>query len=146
MKKTNRSTPSPAPATKPAAAAKRAIAAPSTVAAVKVPATTGTKRTAALPPSPPRFEAAAAKKTATVISARIDVGFGNRLFLRGEGGGLAWHRGIALENLSADLWSITLPVGPATLRFKFLLNDELWSVGEDYSAAPGLEVTLTPGF
>jgi hypothetical protein len=147
MKKTNRSTPSPAPATKPAAAAKRAVAAPGTVAAVKVPATTAAKRVAATPPAaPPRFEPAAAKKTATVISARLDVGFGNRLYLRGEGAGLAWHQGTPLENLAADLWSITLPAGSATLRFKFLLNDEIWSVGEDYISAPGIEVTLSPAF
>ena len=83
---------------------------------------------------------------ATIISARIDVGFGNRLYLRGEGGGLAWHQGLLLENRSADLWTITLPAGSTTLRFKFLINDETWSAGEDYIAAPGVEVTHAPQF
>ena len=146
MKKTTRSTKSPAPATPPAPAAQRAVSAPPTVAAVKPAPAPAAKRVAAAVPPTPRFEPAEAKKTATIISARIDVGFGNRLYLRGEGGGLAWHQGLLLENRSADLWTITLPAGSTTLRFKFLINDETWSAGEDYIAAPGVEVTHAPQF
>ena len=125
MKKITSSIKSPAPATKPAVA-KRAPASPSTA------------RT--------RLKSAPSPAAVVVISARIDVGFGNSLYLRGEGSGLDWERGLPLENRSADLWSISLPASAAPLRFKFLINDVIWSAGEDYSAVPGAEVTLTPQF
>ncbi len=125
MKKIIRSNESPAPATKPAVA-KRA------------PAPLSTART--------RLKSASFPAAVIVISARIDVGFGNSLYLRGEGSGLDWERGLPLENRSSDHWTISLPASEAPLRFKFLINDVIWSVGEDYSAVPGAEVILTPQF
>lgn len=82
----------------------------------------------------------------TTIGARIDVGFGNGLYIRGEGAGLNWDKGILLENITADRWQIVLQGVTTPVVFKFLLNDETWSLGEDYVITPGSTLLLEPSF
>jgi len=83
---------------------------------------------------------------ATVISAQVDVGFGNTLYVRGEGAGLSWDKGIQMENLAADRWQIALQGATAPVVFKFLINDETWSLGEDYAVSAGCSLALAPIF
>jgi hypothetical protein len=79
------------------------------------------------------------------IEARIDVGFGNMLYLRGEGLGLSWTQGIPLTCVDGKIWKWT---GEATdqLKFKLLLNDQVWSQGEDIVAVPGQKLEICPAF
>ena len=86
------------------------------------------------------------KPVQTVISARVDVGFGNALFIRGEGVGLSWDRGLAMVCIEADLWRVTLPESAQGHTFKFLVNDLSWSAGPDFSAKSGTTATLSPTF
>ncbi len=111
-----------APAAKPVAAP----AAPKPVVAVKRAKPTG--------PQP------------TVIQANIDVGFGNTLYIRGEGPGLNWDRGQTLDCLKDDLWSFTISAAAKPIIFKFLINDETWCTGDDYVVEPGNKITLVPAF
>ena len=80
------------------------------------------------------------------ITAKIDAGFGNALFIRGSGAGLTWGKGIPLTCVANDAWSIILPGAASPFAFKLLLNDEKWSAGKDYLAGPGDTVTVSPGF
>ena len=82
----------------------------------------------------------------TTIIAQIDIGFGNVLFVRGEGPGLSWDQGRAMDCVSDDQWSLTLPAGSSPVVFKFLVNDLTWSTGSDYVIDPGTKIVLTPGF
>jgi hypothetical protein len=128
-------TSAPAPATKTTAPAK---AQKTTVAPkIKAPAAP-----APLAPAP----VAKPKGSSVTISAKYDVGFGNALFIRGGGAGLSWEKGTALENLSADVWTIVIPGVEKPFGFKFAINDEVWSAGEDFVASPGDTLTITPGF
>jgi len=86
-----------------------------------------------------------ARSTSTVIEAKIDVGFGNQLFLRGQGSGLSWDRGIPLECVDSKTWRLTFPA-QEKLLFKFLLNDSVWAKGEDVVVTPGQCVEITPAF
>jgi len=86
------------------------------------------------------------KAAGVTITAKIDVGFGNALFVRGSGAGLGWNKGIPLACVSSDTWRIVLPGASSPFAFKFVLNDEKWSVGKDYLAGPGDTVTVTPAF
>lgn len=118
---------------------------------VKKPAATPAKRTAAPAVKTPAVKAPALKPSAekpssTVITALIDVGFGNALYLRGEGPGLSWDTGLALECVGDNQWTISLPASGKALTYKFLINDLTWSVGEDYVTESGAKVTVTPGF
>ena len=84
------------------------------------------------------------RKTPTVPA--VEVGFGNSLYLRGEGPGLSWDKGVRMECVSDDRWSIALGEAGRPFVFKFLINDETWSTGPDYTVSPGTTVTLTPSF
>jgi hypothetical protein len=125
MKKTTTKKPtSPAPAKKAAPAAKRA-------------------KTAAKKPA---VKAVASRSMTTTITAQIDIGFGNALYIRGDGPGLSWDRGIVMDCLADSQWQIVLRESARPIIFKFLVNDLSWSAGEDYSVAPGARVVLTPTF
>ena len=80
-----------------------------------------------------------------VIEAKIDVGFGNNLFVRGQGAGLSWERGVQLENVDSKTWRIAVPARDK-LQFKLLINDSIWAQGEDVVAAPGKKIEVTPAF
>jgi hypothetical protein len=103
-----------------------------TVAPVAKPAetTTGSARSSAKP---------------VTIEAKIDVGFGNALFLRGQAPGLSWDKGIPLTCVDGKTWRWT---GPSTdkLTFKLLLNDNVWAKGQDLVVAPGQKVEVAPTF
>ena len=70
----------------------------------------------------------------------------NALFVRGEGPGLSWEKGLAMECVQDDLWRVTLAESARSYTFKFLINDTTWSAGPDFTAACGTSVTLTPEF
>jgi hypothetical protein len=80
-----------------------------------------------------------------VIEAKVDVGFGNHLFVRGQGAGLSWERGVQLENVDSSTWRLTVSA-KEKLQFKFLLNDSQWAQGEDVVAVPGKKTEVTPLF
>lgn len=121
MKKSSKTSPTPAPAKKTAPAGRKASAAPAV------------KKTAA-------------KAIHTTISARIDVGFGNSLYLRGDGPGLSWDRGVLMECTGDDRWTYSVGESIRPVVFKFLINDMTWSNGEDYTAKPGSSSVFTPLF
>lgn len=129
---------SPAPATKSTvpkpAAKKKAVAAPARRSAKKAQPTAAALRPVATQP------------VLTTICARVDVGFGNVVTIRGEGAGLSWEVGALMECDGADLWRIVLPESARGHTFKFLVNDLSWSTGPDYTVANGASVTLSPEF
>ncbi|MCU0791290.1 MAG: hypothetical protein MUE42_00195 [Opitutaceae bacterium] len=129
-------------ATAPAASAK-AVKPAAKVAVAKVGAVKATKPTKAKAPAKVSAQVAL---PATTIVAAIDVGFGNHLTLRGEGAGLSWEKGLPLECSADDRWSITLPSGSQPIVCKFLINDETWCAGDDYTVLPGASVVLSPSF
>ncbi len=125
MKKSTTKKPtSPAPAKKPAAVAK--------------PVQPAVKKIA--------VKAVVTRVVTTTISAQIDIGFGNALYIRGEGPGLSWDRGVLMNCVSDNLWQIVFAESARPIVLKFLVNDLSWSAGEDYTVVPGASVSLTPTF
>ena len=125
-----------APATAPASApAKKVVA--KKVAAKKAPAA---KKVAAKKVAP------AKTVVKTSIIARVDVGFGNSLYVRGEGAGLSWDKGVQLENVSPYEWAFSSTQAKGKLTFKFLINDEVWAEGEDLTVAKGGTSISSPVF
>ena len=116
---------------------------PLAVTAASAPAN-GATATSKVSPTPTKV-AAPVRSTGTVIEAKIDVGFGNQLFLRGQGSGLSWDRGIPLECVDSKTWRLTFPA-EEKLLFKLLLNDSVWAKGEDVTVTPGQRVEITPAF
>jgi hypothetical protein len=79
------------------------------------------------------------------IEAKIDVGFGNTLYLRGEGLGLSWTQGVPLTCVDGSTWKWSGET-KEQLKFKLLINDQVWSQGEDLVATPGQKVEISPAF
>ncbi|MDG4583729.1 MAG: hypothetical protein P9E67_06520 [Candidatus Competibacter sp.] len=85
--------------------------------------------------------------TATVIVAKYDVGFGNKLFIRGEGAGLDWEVGVEMKNVENDVWVWTNnDLKKGVITCKFLINDDTWSAGENLFIPAGETSTVFPSF
>tara|TARA_X000000368_G_scaffold405889_1_gene383531 strand:+ start:1388 stop:1723 length:336 start_codon:yes stop_codon:yes gene_type:complete len=82
----------------------------------------------------------------TTIAARVDVGFGNNLYIRGEGAGLSWDVGVIMNNLSPYEWVWETKSAKKRIEYKFLINDELWENGENQSTSPGGTSITAPTF
>ena len=93
----------------------------------------------------PGQKSAVSAPRATTIEAKIDVGFGNTLYLRGQGPGLSWERGVPCECVNRNTWRWTAP-GAEKLTFKLLLNDSVWARGADLVIGPGEKVEVVPAF
>ena len=121
-----RTTMAPAtPATAPAPAAKLAFPAATTASPTAKPAGSAAKL--------------------TTIEAKIDVGFGNALYLRGQGGGLSWDTGVPLNCIDGKTWRWTTR-STEKLTFKLLVNDSVWAQGKDLEVSPGQRVEVAPVF
>lgn len=114
-----------------------AKARPAAVQAAKTPA-----KKAASKPAPK----AAGSRTPTTIVVDANVGFGNQLFLRGEGAGLSWDHGIPMTCRDSSHWEWTAAGAKEPVTFKILINDQLWSQGENLEVGPGETKVVHPEF
>ena len=118
---------------------------PTKPATAAPPAASAESKTSRQIASPQPGPARSASRKPVTIEAKINVGFGNTLYLRGEGQGLDWDRGIPLTCTDASTWRWTAEVDQK-LKFKLLLNDAVWAKGEDVVVAPGEKVQIAPAF
>ncbi|MDQ8207740.1 hypothetical protein QEH52_09480 [Coraliomargarita sp. SDUM461003] len=114
------------------------------VAAKKVAVKKAVKKAAPKKAIPAKAPAKTVEKTS--IIARVDVGFGNSLYVRGEGAGLSWDKGIQLDNVSPYEWSFASTQAKGDVTFKFLINDEIWAEGENGTVAAGDTSITSPVF
>lgn len=125
------------------AAPKAAVVAPTPAEPLKGAAPA--KRTSAKPATP--LKGAPTKKVQeTTIIARVDVGFGNSLYLRGEGAGLNWDQGILMENVTPYEWVFKTTQAKTGVVFKFLINDDIWADGENLNVSAGSTSISSPAF
>ncbi len=89
---------------------------------------------------------AAPKQTITSVTAKIDVGFGNALYIRGQGDGLSWDKGTLLQCVDPSTWVWSTAHAQGQVEFKLLLNDEVWSQGENLTVPAGLKAEVAPIF
>ncbi len=84
---------------------------------------------------------------ATRLLVTAYIGIGNRLFLRGEGPGLSWERGVPLEFVSIGKWRWQTNDATQPVQFKIYKNDELEcpSLGKQ-AVDPGYQQEVTAGF
>jgi hypothetical protein len=82
----------------------------------------------------------------TIIQAKTDVGFGNSLFIRGQGDGLSWDKGLPLSCIDGSAWVWSTRRAKAKVVFKLLLNDQAWAKGEDMVVEAGKKIEIVPVF
>ena len=86
------------------------------------------------------------EQQSTVITARFNAGWGNSLYIRGEGGELSWDCGIPMECQASDCWVWYSDRPVDKFVFKFALNDETWSKEENLTVSGGTTTTYYPSF
>jgi hypothetical protein len=94
----------------------------------------------------PKAKIPTKKALKTSIIARVDVGFGNQLYIRGTGADLSWEKGLPLENVSSYEWAFATTKAKSDVTFKFLINDELWAEGDNVTVAEGATSISSPVF
>ena len=82
----------------------------------------------------------------TTIQAKMDVGFGNSLFIRGQGDGLNWEKGLPLSCVDGSAWVWSTTRAKDKVVFKLLLNDQVWAQGEDVVVEAGRKLEIVPVF
>jgi hypothetical protein len=112
------------------------------VVAKKAPA----KKAPAKKAAAPKAKIPSKQVVKTSIIARVDVGFGNQLYIRGSGAGLSWDKGLALVNVSSYEWAFASTEAKGDVTFKFLINDEIWAEGENITVAKGGSSISSPVF
>jgi hypothetical protein len=82
----------------------------------------------------------------TTIIAKVDIGFGNSLFLRGTGPGLSWEKGVELTNIGSDEWTWSTSKATEDFLAKVLINDVIWSGDPDTTVVAGTKTTISATF
>ena len=117
------------------------------VVAKKVPAKkVSPKKAPAKKAVAPKAKIPSKQVVKTSIIARVDVGFGNQLYVRGTGADLSWEKGLPLENVSSYEWAFATTNAKSDVTFKFLINDELWAEGDNIIVPKGATSISSPVF
>ncbi len=83
----------------------------------------------------------------TRLVATAYIGIGNRLFIRGEGPGLSWEKGIPLQFVSIGKWRWETPDATAPITAKLYKNDQVECVGlGSLTIEPGHQHEVHAGF
>ncbi len=82
----------------------------------------------------------------TSITVKYNVGFGNALYLRGEGAHLSWNKGLPLKNVREDEWTWETESSFTDLKFKVLINDSVYETGDNHALRCGEKVIYAPKF
>jgi hypothetical protein len=84
---------------------------------------------------------------ATRLLVTAYIGIGNRLFIRGDGPGLSWDKGVPLQFVSIGKWRWETADAAAPVKFKLFKNDEseCTALGAQ-SLEPGHQQEITATF
>ena len=77
------------------------------------------------PAAPGTVERTLTSDGATRLLVTAYIGIGNRLFIRGDGPGLSWERGVPLQFISIGKWRWETGEASGPIRFRLYKNDEL---------------------
>lgn len=99
-------------------------------------------------PSVPVSSYSPPARVVTTIRVHYDVGFGNRITVRGDSDPFRWTQGIDARNIAADVWEYQLERIPngQTFQYKPLINDSSWSLGGNFTGTGGQTLDIYPTF
>jgi len=80
------------------------------------------------------------------VYVKCDVGWGNTLFIRGEGASLNWDKGVPLTYVKTKKLWMFKSRSTKPIEFKVLINDERWSEGENFVLESGKTLEIEPTF
>ena len=82
----------------------------------------------------------------TQVIVHFDCGFGNNLFIRGEGASLKWDEGILLRNVKPSQWFWETHEPFDLCQFKILINDCCYEQGDNHLLSCGKVLVVEPIF
>ncbi len=91
-------------------------------------------------------EASASSDGATRLLVTAYIGIGNKLFIRGEGPGLSWDKGVPMQFVSIGKWGWASHDVTAPVKCKLYKNDETAALSGDVTVEPGKHVEVTALF
>lgn len=74
----------------------------------------------------------------TMVEVEVDVGAGDRVFVRGDQAPLSWDEGWPAIATPSRLWTFATTEMSRDFEYKALRNDIAWSAGENYRGSPGV--------
>ena len=84
---------------------------------------------------------------ATRLLVTAYIGIGNRLFIRGEGPGLSWEKGVPLQFVSIGKWRWETSDASAPVQFRLYKNDDVeCSALGTQTLEPGHQQEVTAAF
>jgi predicted alpha/beta superfamily hydrolase len=89
---------------------------------------------------------AASAASATTVRVHYDVGWGNRITIRGSKAPLSWTTGTNATWTAGNAWTLSWADSAGDLQIKPLKNDSTWSTGANYTIKAGTTVDIYPFF
>ena len=86
------------------------------------------------------------KNGTTTVVANVMIGIGNKPYLRGEGPGLSWDEGVAMNFIEIGKWAWSPPRKNASLTVQVYRNDQDPDQGGKVEIRPGEKIEITPEF
>lgn len=80
------------------------------------------------------------------LTANMYAGIGNKLFVRGEGGGLTWERGQPMHYNGSGQWTWSSDAVDPLVRLQVYQNDQVPCSNGTMVLHPGDQLTITPSF
>jgi hypothetical protein len=108
--------------------------------------------TAAAPAEDVQMESAATVEPsvsadgATRLLVTAYIGIGNKLYIRGEGPGLSWDKGVPMKFVSIGKWGWATDEATGPVACKLYKNDETPALSGEVSLKPGQHVEVTALF
>ena len=82
----------------------------------------------------------------TSLVATAYIGIGNKLYLRGDGPGLSWERGVPMQFLAIGKWGWTTTEAAVPVTCRVYRNDDTPMLEENIVIDPGSKSEITPKF
>ncbi len=82
----------------------------------------------------------------TKIVVNYNTGMNHNLYIRGNGGGLHWDKGVQLKNHGPDEWIWETDKPFVDCEFKVLIDDNRYEQGENHHIHSGGWLRYSPKF
>lgn len=93
-----------------------------------------------------KAEYSASSDGATRLLVTAYIGIGNKLFIRGDGPGLSWDKGVPMQFVSIGKWGWASHDATAPVKCKLFKNDDTGALSGEVTLEPGKHVEVTALF
>ncbi len=96
--------------------------------------------------APAKAESSVSADGATRLLVTAYIGIGNKLYIRGDGPGLSWDKGVPMKFVSIGKWGWSTDEATAPVACKLYKNDETAALSGEVFVEPGQHVEVTALF